>query len=42
MTASTRMEFVPVCPEQMAGLTYYYDSMNFYLLAKTCDDEGSL
>lgn len=40
MTASTRMEFVPVCPEQMAGLTYYYDSMNFYLLAKTCDDEG--
>lgn len=39
MTAETRMAFSPVCPEQMAGLAYYYDSMNFYLLAKTCDEE---
>lgn len=27
MQAETRMDFAPVCPEQMAGFTYCYDSM---------------
>lgn len=41
MQAETRMDFVPVCPEQMAGFTYCYDSMNFYLLGKTCAEDGT-
>ena len=35
------MDFAPVCPEQMAGFTYCYDSMNFYLLGKTCAEDGT-
>ena len=41
MQAETRMDFAPVCPEQMAGFTYCYDSMNFYLLGKTCTEDGT-
>lgn len=41
MQAETRMDFAPVCPEQMAGFTYCYDSMNFYLLGKTCAEDGN-
>lgn len=41
MRVETRMEFSPVCPEQLAGLVYYYDAMNFYVLGKTVDDEGT-
>ena len=41
MQAETRMDFAPVCPEQMAGFTYCYDSMNFYLLGKTCAEDGT-
>lgn len=41
MQAETRMDFAPICPEQMAGFTYCYDSMNFYLLGKTCAEDGT-
>lgn len=41
LAADTRMDFAPTCPEQMAGLAYYYDTMNFYLLGKTCADDGT-
>lgn len=38
--AETSMEFVPTYGEQMAGLSYAYDALCFYLLAKTCNDRG--
>lgn len=38
--AQTCMEFEPEYPEQAAGLAYMYDAMNFYLLAKTADENG--
>lgn len=38
--AETVMEFHPDYPEQLAGLTYMYDALNFYLLGKTTDEEG--
>jgi xylan 1,4-beta-xylosidase len=38
--AETAMEFVPEYPEQLAGLAYMYDAMNFYLWAKTVTDQG--
>ena len=41
MTAATCMDFAPACPEQLAGLAYYYDAMNFYLLGKTCTEDGA-
>lgn len=42
MQAQTRMEFSPRCPEQLAGLVYYYDTLHFYILGKTCDEDGAL
>ena len=38
--AETLMEFSADFPEQMAGITYMYDAMNFYLFVKTMDEEG--
>lgn len=37
--AETAMEFAPDYPEQLAGLTYMYDAMNFYIFGKTVDEE---
>lgn len=37
---TTGMEFEPTLEQQMAGLTYMYDAMNFFLLAKTVSPEG--
>ena len=34
------MEFNPSYPEQLAGLTYMYDAMNFYVLGKTVNEAG--
>lgn len=39
-TAETVLEFSPGYPEQLAGLAYMYDAMNFYVLGKTADEEG--
>ncbi len=36
----TAMEFLPQYPEQLAGITYMYDAMNFYVLGKTVTEEG--
>lgn len=41
MEACTRMEFYPEYEEQLAGLAYMYDAMNFYLFGKTVDAEGN-
>lgn len=38
--AETKLAFLPEHPEQMAGLTYMYDALNYYLLAKTVTEEG--
>lgn len=38
--ATTSLEAAPYCSEQLAGLTYCYDSLNFYVAALTCDDRG--
>lgn len=38
--AELSMEFNPSCPEQLAGLAYMYDAMNFYLFGKTMDESG--
>lgn len=38
--AETSMEFEPLYQEQMAGLTYGYDALNFYLLGKTKNVQG--
>ena len=38
--AETKMEFEPEYPEQLAGLTYMYDAMNFYIFGKTVTEEG--
>lgn len=40
--ARTRMDFSPVCPEQLAGLAYVYDALNFYIAGKTADENGAL
>lgn len=34
------MSFEPKYPEQLAGLAYLYDAMNFYILGKTATEEG--
>ena len=34
------MSFMPKYPEQLAGLAYMYDAMNFYIIGKTVTDEG--
>ena len=41
MEACTRMEFHPEYEEELAGLAYMYDAMNFYLFGKTVDAEGN-
>ncbi len=38
--AETEMGFEPDYPEQMAGLVYMYDAMNFYILGKTAAEDG--
>lgn len=38
--AETKMEFSPEYPEQLAGLAYFYDAMNFYTFGKTVTEEG--
>jgi xylan 1,4-beta-xylosidase len=38
----TKMAFAPKYPEQLAGLTYYYDAQNYYLWAKSCNDDGEI
>lgn len=40
-TARTDMEYVPSAPEKMAGLVYIYDALNFYMWARTLDEEGN-
>ena len=39
-TAETEMSFMPEFPEQLAGLAYMYDAMNFYIIGKTVTDQG--
>ncbi|MBQ9119536.1 MAG: glycoside hydrolase family 43 protein [Lachnospiraceae bacterium] len=39
--AATIMDFKPDYTEQLAGLTYMYDALNFYLLGITAAEEGS-
>lgn len=36
----TKMQFFPCCEEQLAGLAYVYDAMNFYIAGKTVDEQG--
>ncbi len=36
----TAMDFKPSHPEQLAGLAYFYDAMNFYILGKTAEETG--
>lgn len=38
--AETAMEFEPEYEQQMAGLVYFYDAMNYYLLGKTVSQNG--
>lgn len=38
--AETQLTFAPTYPEQLAGLAYVYDAMNFYILGKTVTEEG--
>lgn len=38
--AETKMDFHPICEEQLAGLAYMYDAMNFYIVGKTVDADG--
>ncbi|MGN0167107.1 MAG: glycoside hydrolase family 43 protein [Acetatifactor sp.] len=38
--AETKLEYEPEYPEQLAGLTYMYDAMNFYVLGKTAAEDG--
>lgn len=35
------MEFKPSCPEQLAGMVYMYDALNFYIFGKTADEKGN-
>ncbi len=39
-TATATMEFTPDYVEQLAGLTYMYDALNFYVLGVTGTEEG--
>lgn len=39
-TAETEMEFDPESYRQMAGLTYGYDALCFYMLCKTLNEDG--
>ena len=40
--AELAFEFTPKHPEQFAGLTYMYDTMNFYIFGKTVDESGRI
>lgn len=35
-----RMEYEPHYEEQLAGITYMYDAMNFYILGKSVNEKG--
>ncbi|MBP3604796.1 MAG: glycoside hydrolase family 43 protein [Lachnospiraceae bacterium] len=39
-SAQTAMEFKPEYTEQLAGISYMYDAMNFYVLGKTVTENG--
>ncbi len=39
-SVQTAMEFMPRYPEQLAGLSYMYDAMNFYIFGKTVTESG--
>ncbi|MCR5420176.1 MAG: glycoside hydrolase family 43 protein [Lachnospiraceae bacterium] len=39
-TAVTRMYFNPVCYQQLAGLAYMYDNLNWYIIGKTVNEDG--
>lgn len=39
-TAQTTVEFSPDYPEQLAGIAYMYDAMNYYLFGKTATEDG--
>lgn len=36
----TAVEFHPEYPEQVAGITYVYDCMNYYIFGKTVNEKG--
>lgn len=38
--AETAVDFAPDYPEQLGGLTYMYDAMNFYICGITASEEG--
>lgn len=38
--AQVRMEYEPHYEEQLAGVTYMYDAMNFYILGKSVNEKG--
>ncbi len=40
-TAETAMDFLPEYEEQLAGLSYMYDAMHFYIFGKTADEENN-
>ena len=40
-TAETALEFLPEHEEQLAGLAYVYDCLNYYLFGKTVDEKGN-
>jgi xylan 1,4-beta-xylosidase len=35
------MDFTPMHPEQLAGMVYMYDAMNFYIFGKTVNENGN-
>lgn len=39
-SAQTAMEFHPQYEQQLAGLSYMYDAMNFFILGKTVTEKG--
>ena len=39
-SAETVLEFAPDYSEQLAGLTYLYDALNFYILGQTSTEDG--
>ncbi|MDF2801950.1 MAG: glycoside hydrolase family 43 [Anaerocolumna sp.] len=36
----TAMDYAPTVPEQVAGLSYMYDALHFYIFGKSADDQG--
>ena len=40
-SAQTAMEFYPQYEQQLAGITYMYDAMNFFILGKTVTEKGN-